>query len=61
MKTFILITTIMFSTPDRDFTGVLVKEFDNEAACNVALQSQQDTYLSFGVMEVDIKNRCEEK
>ena len=30
MKTWVLITTILLSTPEKDFSGVVIHEFDNE-------------------------------
>ena len=30
MKTWVLITTILLSTPEKDYSGVVIHEFDNE-------------------------------
>tara|TARA_B100000073_G_scaffold342408_1_gene345463 strand:+ start:111 stop:305 length:195 start_codon:yes stop_codon:yes gene_type:complete len=62
MKTFLLITTVMFTTPEKDFSGVIVQEFEHLVTCKVALEKHQDISMNFGgVMSIDVKHKCEEK
>ena len=62
MKTFLLITTVMFTTPEKDFSGVIVQEFKQMVTCKVALESHQNISMDFGgVMSIDVKHKCEEK
>ena len=35
MKTFLLITTVMFTTPDKDFSGVIVEQFPSKIQCTI--------------------------
>ena len=62
MKAWLLITTILFSTPEKDFSGVVIYEFKNRIECDVRLQKTQNMEIEFNhfmSMKVDI--RCEEK
>jgi hypothetical protein len=61
MKTFLLITTVLFTTPEKDFSGVVVQQFDQKVGCIVALEKLQEVNMSFGVMKVQILHKCEEK
>lgn len=55
MKTFLLITTVMFTTPEKDFSGVIVQEFEHLVTCKVALEKHQDISMDFGgVMSIDV-------
>ena len=40
MKTWVLVTTILLSTPEKDYSGVVIYEFDNEIACDIELKKQ---------------------
>ena len=62
MKTFLLITTVMFTTPEKDFSGVIVQEFKHSVECKVALERHQNLSMNFGgVMSIEVKHKCEEK
>ena len=62
MKTWVLVTTILLSTPEKDFYGVLIHEFDNEIACDIELNKQQNVNVLFSdIFEVKVDSRCEEK
>ena len=62
MKTWVLITTILLSTPGKDFSGVVIHEFDNEIACDIELKKQQNVNVLFSdIFEVKVDSRCEEK
>ena len=61
MKTFLLITTVMFTTPEKDFSGVVVEEFKSKTECAVRLDKHQDIMVNFGIMKVEVKRKCEEK
>ncbi len=61
MKTFLLITTVLFTTPEKDFSGVVVQEFKQRVECVVALEQLQEVQMVFGPMSVNIEHRCEEK
>ena len=61
MKTFLLITTVMMSTPDKDFSGVIVEEFSSKIQCTMKLDNQPNTMIDFGLMKVEVKRKCEEK
>ena len=37
MKTFLLITSIMMTTPEKDFSGVVVEEFKSKTECIIRL------------------------
>ena len=50
MKTFLLITTVMFTTPEKDFSGVIVQEFKQMVTCKVALERHQNISMDFGVL-----------
>ena len=47
MKAWVLITTILFSTPEKDFSGVVVYEFKNRIECDVRLQKTQNMEIDF--------------
>ena len=62
MKTWVLITTILLSTPEKDYSGVVINEFDNEIACDIELKKQQNVNVLFSnIFEVKVDSRCEEK
>ena len=61
MKTFLLITTVMMSTPEKDFSGVIVEEYKTKTECTVRLDKHQDIMVNFGIMKVEVKRKCEEK
>jgi len=62
MKTWVLITTILLSTPEKDYSGVVIYEFDNEIACDIELKKQQNVNVLFSdIFEVKVDSRCEEK
>ena len=55
MKTWVLITTILLSTPEKDFSGVVIHEFDNEIACDIELKKQQNVNVLFSdIFEVKV-------
>ena len=61
MKTFLLITTVMFTTPDKDFSGVIVEEFPSKIQCTMKLDNHPNTMIDFGLMKVEVNRKCEEK
>ena len=61
MKTFLLITSIMMTTPEKDFSGVIVEEFQSKIQCTMKLDNQPNTMIDFGLMKVEVKRKCEEK
>ena len=62
MKAWLLITTILFSTPEKDFSGVVIYEFKNRIECDVRLQKTQNMEIEFNhFMSMKVDNRCEEK
>ena len=61
MKTFLLITTVMMSTPEKDFSGVIVEEFPSKIQCTMKLDKHPNTMIDFGLMRVEVKRKCEEK
>ena len=61
MKTFLLITTIMMNAPEKDFSGVVVQEYDSRIQCTMQLDKHQDIMVDFGLMKVEILRKCEEK
>ena len=61
MKTFLLITTVMMSTPEKDFSGVIVEEFQSKIQCTMKLDKHPNTMIDFGLMRVEVKRKCEEK
>ena len=62
MKTVLLITTILITTPEKDFSGVVVYEFKNRIECDVRLQKTQNMEIDFNhFMSMKVDNRCEEK
>ena len=62
MKTWVLITTILLSTPEKDYSGVVIHGFDNEIACDIELKKQTNVTVMFSnIFEVKIDSKCEEK
>ena len=62
MKTWVLVTTILLSTPEKDYSGVVIYEFDNEIACDIELKKQQNVNVMFSdIFEVKVDSKCEEK
>ena len=62
MKSWLLITTILFSTPEKDFSGVVIHEFKTQVECDMRLQEEKNINMIFrDLFEVKIDNRCEEK
>ena len=62
MKAWVLITTILFSTPEKDFSGVVIQEFKNLVECDVRLQKTQNMDMKVNsFMSIKVDNRCEEK
>ena len=62
MKTWGLFTTILLSTPEKDYSGVVIHEFDNEIACDIELKKQTDVNVMFSnIFEVKVDSKCEEK
>ena len=62
MKTWVLITTILLSTPEKDYSGVVIHEFVNEIACDIELKKQQNVNVMFSdIFEVKVDSKCEEK
>ena len=61
MKTFLLITSIIMTTPEKDFSGVIVEEFPSKIQCTMKLDNQPNTMIDFGLMKVEVKRKCEEK
>ena len=57
-----LVTTILLSTPEKDYSGVVIYEFDNEIACDIELKKQQNVNVMFSdIFEVKVDSKCEEK
>ena len=62
MKTWVLVTTILLSTPEKDYSGVVIYEFDIEIACDIELKKQQNVNVLFSdIFEVKVDSKCEEK
>ena len=62
MKTWVLVTTILLSTPEKDYSGVVIYEFDNEIACDIELKKQKNVNVLFSdIFEVKVDSSCEEK
>ena len=62
MKTCVLITTILLSTPEKDYSGVVIHEFDNEIACDIELKKQTNVNVMLSnIFEVKVDSKCEEK
>ena len=61
MKTFLLITTVMMSTPDKDFSGVIVEELPSKIQCTMKLDNQPNTMIDFGLMKIEVNRKCEQK
>ena len=47
MKTFLLITSIMMTTPEKDFSGVVVEEFKSKTECTIRLDKHSDIMVDF--------------
>ena len=61
MKTWVLITTILLSTPEKDYSGVVIHEFDNEIACDIELKNHTNVYVMLSIIfEVKIDSICED-
>ena len=60
MKTFLLITSIMMMTPEKDFSGVVVESFKTKTECVIRLDKHQDLVVDFGMIKVEIKRKCKE-
>ena len=62
MKTVILITTILITTPEKDFSGMMLEELSSMVDCNMRLKNLDDVNLKFnGVMTLEVKYKCEVK
>ena len=62
MKTVILITTILITTPEKDFSGMMLEELNSMVDCNMRLKNLDDINLKFnGVMTLEVKYKCEVK
>ena len=61
MKTFLLITTVVMNTPEKDFSGIVVEEFKSKTECIIRLDKHSDIMVDFGIMKVEVKRKCEEK
>ena len=62
MKTWVLITTILLSTPEKDYSGVVIYEFGNEIACDIELNKQKNVNVMFSnIFEIKVDSKCEEK
>ena len=62
MKSWVLITTILFSTPEKDFSGVVINEYKTQVECDMRLQKEKNINMIFSdLFEVKIESRCEEK
>ena len=61
MKTFLLITSIIMTTPEKDFSGVVVEEFKTKTECTIRLDKHQDIMVDFGIMKVEVKRKCEKQ
>ena len=60
MKTFLLITSIMMTTPEKDFSGVVVESFKTKTECVIRLDKHQDLVVDFGMIKIEVKRKCEE-
>ena len=62
MKTVILITTVLFTTPEKDFSGIMLEEMNSMVNCSMRLKNLEDLDLKFnGVMTLQVKHKCEVK
>ena len=61
MKTFLLITSIMMTTPEKDFSGVVLESFKTKTECVIRLDKHQDLVVDFGMIKIEVKRKCEEK
>ena len=62
MKTVILITTILITTPEKDFSGMMLEEMSSMVNCSMRLKKLEDINLKFnGVMTLEVKHKCEVK
>ena len=60
MKTFLLITSIMMTTPEKDFSGIVVEEFKSKTECTIRIDKHSDIMVEFGIMKVEVIRKCEE-
>ena len=60
MKSFVLITSIMMMTPEKDFSGVVIEEFKTKTECVIRLDKHQDIMVDFGMIKIEVKRKCEE-
>ncbi len=51
----------MMSTPEKDFSGVIVEEFPSKIQCTMKLDNQPNTMIDFGLMKIEVNRKCEEK
>ena len=51
----------MMTTPEKDFSGVVVEEFKSKTECTIRLDKHSDIMVDFGIMKVQVKRKCEEK
>jgi hypothetical protein len=62
MKTVLLITTILITTPEKDFTGMMVEELRHMVDCTMRLKNEKEVDLNFnGVMTLQVRHKCEVK
>ena len=62
MKTVFLITTILITTPEKDFSGMMLEELSSMVDCNMRIKNLDDVNLKFnGVMTLEVKHKCEVK
>jgi len=60
MKSFVLITTILFTTPDKDHTTVIMEEYPTQAFC----ESEKVNFPSVnvvGLVGIEVTQECVEK
>ena len=51
----------MMSTPDKDFSGVIVEELPSKIQCTMKLDNQPNTMKDIGLMKIEVNRKCEEK
>ena len=51
----------MMTTPEKDFSGIVVEEFKSKTECTIRLDKHSDIMVDFEIMKVEIKRKCEEK
>jgi|TARA_R100000742_G_C4248024_1_gene66685 hypothetical protein len=62
MKTWLLITTIFFTTPEKDFSGVVIHEFEHKVECDMRLEETQNIDMVFdNLISIKVETKCEEK